>query len=216
VLGCGLRAEVAVRVHLADCFLLNASLIAASVEGRRSAGRTARATRWWPLARQRGRPPQPRRAAAHPRVALGSAPAYPKAPSVLPVENLDVRVVRVLYLLCWSRRRGRTIAKDKATAKDKPTRSSEPSATTTSTAQVDGRIVYVSVTIYQSEQSRSHQPWNYPSGCSTRRGVITSGRIMPTVITREALSLGTLLTPRLVLHRKPNDILQCSSARRSV
>ena len=36
----------------------------------------------------------------------------------------------------------RTIAKDKATAKDKPTRSSEPSATTTSTAQVDGRIVY--------------------------------------------------------------------------
>ena len=80
VLGGGLRAEVAVRVHLADCFLLNASLIAASVEGRRSAGRTARATRWWPLARQRGRPPQPRRAAAHPRVALGSAPAYPKAP----------------------------------------------------------------------------------------------------------------------------------------
>ena len=34
VLGGGLRAEVAVRVHLADCFLLNASLIAASVEGR--------------------------------------------------------------------------------------------------------------------------------------------------------------------------------------
>ena len=95
----------------------------------------------------------------------------PKRQDVLaPVENLDVRVVRVLYLLCWSRRRGRTIAKDKATAKDKPTRSSEPSATTTSTAQVDGRIVYVSVTIYQSEQSRSHQPWNYPSGCSTRRG----------------------------------------------
>jgi hypothetical protein len=41
----------------------------------------------------------------------------------------------------------RTIAKDKATAKDKPTRSSEPSATTTSTAEVDGRIVYVSVTM---------------------------------------------------------------------
>ena len=41
----------------------------------------------------------------------------------------------------------RTIAKDKATAKDKPTRSSEPSATTTSTAQVDGRIVYVSITM---------------------------------------------------------------------
>ena len=34
MLGGGLRAEVAVRVHLADCFLLNASLIAASVEGR--------------------------------------------------------------------------------------------------------------------------------------------------------------------------------------